>query len=174
MVEKLVYKAWYNTRPEFTFPMRAMPDTREELEERFKLVKEVKAHSLEKVYYHMQGEIWSPNGEAKPIIERLGLRHTSMSVSDIIETPDGIFWMVMNEGFKSIPFTKEDLGTTLCHRCGRSTKTGGVHLKIISKNNPKVNFFKIYCQSCRTLVKEDSFIGCRIETVTEWGTEEEA
>jgi len=33
----------------------------------------------------MQGEIWSPNGEARPLIESLGLSHTSMSVGDVFE-----------------------------------------------------------------------------------------
>jgi len=41
------------------------------------------ADSLEGLFYKMQGEVWSPNGEARPIIRAKGLQHTSMSVGDI-------------------------------------------------------------------------------------------
>lgn len=32
----------------------------------------------------MQGDFFSPNGEARNLIERLGLMHTSMSVGDVV------------------------------------------------------------------------------------------
>jgi hypothetical protein len=38
-----------------------------------------------------QGENWSPNGEARDLILAKGLRHTSMSVGDVIEDEGGIF-----------------------------------------------------------------------------------
>lgn len=47
----------------------------------------------------MQGEIWSPNGEANELIRSKGLFHTSMSVGDcaVDETgknfSSGIYWM---------------------------------------------------------------------------------
>ncbi|MGO9377053.1 MAG: hypothetical protein ACLP29_00715 [Dissulfurispiraceae bacterium] len=37
-----------------------------------------------KLFELFQGETWSPDGEARPIIRRLGLRHTSISVGDVI------------------------------------------------------------------------------------------
>ena len=39
---------------------------------------------LERVFYEMQGEMWSPNGEARELIESKGLHHTSMSIGDVI------------------------------------------------------------------------------------------
>ena len=43
----------------------------------------IEAESLDEVFSKMQGEIWSPNGEAKPLIKALELSHTSMSVGDV-------------------------------------------------------------------------------------------
>ena len=51
-------------------------------------VKELKADDPEDAYYHMQAEQWSPNGEARQLIESLGLSHTTMSVGDILIDKD--------------------------------------------------------------------------------------
>jgi hypothetical protein len=53
---------------------------------------EVQADSLDDAWCQMQAERWSPNGEARPLLERLGLSHTSMSVGDVILDEDGIHW----------------------------------------------------------------------------------
>lgn len=45
-------------------------------------------NNLDAVYVAMQGESWSPNGEAKDLIGNSGSGHTSMSVGDIIFFPD--------------------------------------------------------------------------------------
>ncbi len=42
------------------------------------------AKSLEEVFTQMQGERWSPNGEARDYIQSLDLDHTSMSTGDVI------------------------------------------------------------------------------------------
>jgi hypothetical protein len=44
--------------------------------------------SLEEVFHYLQGEVWSPNGEARSLIQRLGLAHTSMSVGDVVHAVD--------------------------------------------------------------------------------------
>lgn len=59
-------------------------------------------HELEDVYFQSQGEIWSPNGEARELILAKGLRHTSMSVGDVIEDPEGRFWAVASFGFEPV------------------------------------------------------------------------
>lgn len=61
--------------------------------------------SMDLAFIAMQGENWSPNGEARPLIEKLGLSHTSMSVGDII-LGDGM-WMVDRFGFKKIEWQPE-------------------------------------------------------------------
>jgi hypothetical protein len=61
---------------------------------------------LEKVFYRMQGEVWSPNGEAKDLIMSLGVQHTSMSTGDIVRDNDtGNIWRVEDFGWKKIEGT---------------------------------------------------------------------
>lgn len=59
------------------------------------------AAQLEHVFHDMQAEVWSPNGEARALIESLGLSHTSMSVGDAVVV-DGQLFVVSNIGFKQI------------------------------------------------------------------------
>lgn len=47
----------------------------------------LQAKNLDDVYFKMQGEIWSPNGEARELIRSKDLRHTSMSIGDVIYDP---------------------------------------------------------------------------------------
>lgn len=68
-------------------------------------IKIVKADNLDDVYREMQGEIWSPRGEAREQILASGTGHTSMSIGDIINSPDGKFWIVDIFGFKEIHLT---------------------------------------------------------------------
>ena len=80
--------------------------------------------NLEKVFCLMQAENWSPNGEARPIIEAAkNVHHTSMSVGDriLVHTPcDGSSFRSMYEvartGFKLIwedtPFMKTNATPT--------------------------------------------------------------
>lgn len=57
----------------------------------------------EAIWLMMQGENWSPNGEARPLIEKKGLRHTSMSVGDaLVEVDSGNVFLVSSVGFKCI------------------------------------------------------------------------
>lgn len=57
---------------------------------------------MEDVFMAMQGEIWSPEGEANSLIRGLDLAHTSMSVGDIVQPPDGTLWFVDTIGFTKI------------------------------------------------------------------------
>jgi hypothetical protein len=58
-------------------------------------------HNLERIFYQMQGEMWSPNGEARELILSKGLQHTSMSVGDAI-VANGQIWVVAMFGFETI------------------------------------------------------------------------
>ncbi|MFA7329798.1 MAG: hypothetical protein WC326_01875 [Candidatus Delongbacteria bacterium] len=40
--------------------------------------------SKERIYAALQGDHWSPNGEARPSLQAAGLTHTSMSEGDIL------------------------------------------------------------------------------------------
>lgn len=59
---------------------------------------------LERVFYMMQGENWSPEGEARDLIEQKGLRHTSMSVGDVVRVGTRTL-KVANFGFKCLKDT---------------------------------------------------------------------
>lgn len=61
----------------------------------------IKETNLDRIFYLMQGEIWSPQGEANNLIRKKGLKHTSMSVGDIIHSR-GTFYMVDSTGFYPI------------------------------------------------------------------------
>lgn len=57
------------------------------------------AGSKGKAWEKMQGEVWSPNGEAVPVIRALELVHTSMSIGDMIMDRHGEIWIVAMMGF---------------------------------------------------------------------------
>lgn len=63
---------------------------------------EVEADSLDDAWQQMQGENWSPNGNARPLLERLGLSHTSMSVGDAIRDEDGTYWECLDLGWRPV------------------------------------------------------------------------
>lgn len=62
----------------------------------------ITAKDLEAVYYCMQGEIWSPNGEARDFIKSSDVHHTSMSIGDIVRDSDGNHHIVAPVGFMKI------------------------------------------------------------------------
>jgi hypothetical protein len=56
---------------------------------------------LEEVFFTMQGENWSPHGEAREMILSLGVRHTSMSVGDLaLDVSTGKGWLAEITGWK--------------------------------------------------------------------------
>lgn len=57
---------------------------------------------IESIYMALQGDMWSPNGEARNLIRGLGLSHTSMSVGDIIVTNDGKLYFIDSFGYKEL------------------------------------------------------------------------
>lgn len=61
----------------------------------------VRGTHLEHIYQVMQGFNWSPNGEARNLIRKKGLRHTSMSVGDVVKCGEVAF-VVDVVGFKEL------------------------------------------------------------------------
>jgi hypothetical protein len=94
------YQVWY-MKPEFfhdgTFGVR-VPNLHD-LAATHVHVKDIEARGLNAVYHDMQGEVWSPNGEARELIESKGLKHTSMSVGDVIVDDVGNAHVVSMIGF---------------------------------------------------------------------------
>jgi hypothetical protein len=83
---KRLFEVWYAKKPTFHTPLpgQPVPHVQQPLEETHTLVTRIVAVDINEVYWAMQGEIWSPCGEARPIIESLGLYHTSMSIGDVM------------------------------------------------------------------------------------------
>ncbi len=57
---------------------------------------------LEDLWVKLQGEFWSPNGEANAMIRALGLRHTSISVGDCFRFANGRVWRAEMMGFEVV------------------------------------------------------------------------
>lgn len=65
------------------------------------LLGQIRESNSDKVYRMMQGERWSPEGEARSLIQSKGLRHTSMSMGDIIKI-SGTTLIVDTWGFEEL------------------------------------------------------------------------
>ena len=61
------------------------------------------AGDMEEIFYYLQGEMWSPEGEARDLISELGLEHTSISVGDILYNRNNDAWFIVDHhGFTEI------------------------------------------------------------------------
>jgi len=109
---KTTFSVWY-MRPEFFREgiSGAKPDPAN-LAKTHVFVKDIELTNgdltdLESIYVQMQGEVWSPNGEARELIESKGLQHTSMSVGDVVVV-DGKTFVAASLGFDPVmAYTKE-------------------------------------------------------------------
>jgi hypothetical protein len=63
-------------------------------------LKDIDADGLDRAFCEMQGEIWSPNGEARDLIESKGLAHTSMCVGDVLVDDVGNVHVVSGRGWR--------------------------------------------------------------------------
>lgn len=65
------------------------------------LIGKMRETNPDKIFHMMQGEIWSPEGQANAMIKSSGTGHTSMSVGDIIHV--GNKWMMVDRyGFHTL------------------------------------------------------------------------
>lgn len=86
-------KIWYARSGSDVDPMSWLRTIRKNKGSSFKgdlgethtLLGTVRSEEPEKLFHALQGEMWSPNGEARGLISSLGLSHTSMSVGDAIQ-----------------------------------------------------------------------------------------
>jgi hypothetical protein len=83
--------------PRFLANHRLLP-TADTLSKTHSKIGSINTVDLNKIFHLMQGETWSPNGEAYDMIGKSEAGHTSMSVGDIIKM-NGIMHMVANTGF---------------------------------------------------------------------------
>ena len=95
------YKAYYARSP--LALLGGTAPTVADLPQTHVFVRALQATDLEEVYWQMQGENWSPKGEARPLIERLGLSHTSLSLGDVVQAPDGRYHVCRWSGWEELP-----------------------------------------------------------------------
>jgi hypothetical protein len=85
------------------------------------LLGEVCGTDPEELFFALQGEIWSPHGEAADLIRINGLHHTSMSVGDVLAI-DGRVLYCAGTGWEELaPGDEPDVDDTpyvFCPRCG--------------------------------------------------------
>lgn len=103
-------KIWY-VKPKYTrdFIMGGdwaekrgiLPTDESDLKETHTLLGSIAETDLNKIFVIMQGEVWSPSGEARNVIDKLKLHHTSMSVGDIIQISKRIL-MIDSRGYKDL------------------------------------------------------------------------
>jgi hypothetical protein len=97
-----LYLVFYKNEP--TFRENDLPTDWADYSKRWTPVKAVMALGPEDVFFKMQGENWSPNGEARDLIRAKGLKHTSMSVGDVcMHLKTGITYGVIDVGFRFLP-----------------------------------------------------------------------
>ena len=58
--------------------------------------------NIDDLSFLLQGEIWSPEGEARNLIRNKNLCHTSISIGDMIETEDGDLYLLSFSGFEKL------------------------------------------------------------------------
>ena len=110
MTEQRKYQVWYMKPDWFRDGIMGDEPNAFDLAKTHVLLKEIEIPAgknydaeCETIWVAMQGENWSPNGEARPLIEEKGLRHTSMSVGDVlVESDSGNAFLVVSVGFKCI------------------------------------------------------------------------
>lgn len=76
----------------------------------------VNAEGLDDVYHQLQAEWWSPNGEAKSIIESAGVSHTSLSIGDVVCDDNGNFFECVSSGWRKVEID-QPLGQ--CPQCDK-------------------------------------------------------
>lgn len=84
------------------------------------LIGRIRETDPEKIFAMMQGESWSPEGQARDMIKKSGTGHTSMSVGDVIRIGDK--WMMVDRyGFKDIGGANESIDFAETHMDPRKT-----------------------------------------------------
>jgi hypothetical protein len=104
-----------------------------------RFVRELDVQRRENVFAQMQGEVWSPNGEARELIASLRLHHTSMSIGDVVQDDDDAHWMCAHLGWQRLPDAltpqqRDSLLTALNdeikHLCERGVPFTGTELTV--------------------------------------------
>ena len=100
-------EVWYKRQPTF----RSDPDLRiDNLEATHVHVHNVQVNAeagawgdeLGTVYHMMQGEVWSSSLQARQILRRRGVGHTSLSIGDVVIMPNDKVWECTEGGWRAV------------------------------------------------------------------------
>ena len=99
-----LYHVYYARRPTFRAggELGTPPLTATALRLSHAWLFEIEAVSLDDAFRRMQGESWSPQGEARELLQALGLHHTAMSVGDVLRDEEGICWECLEQGWRAL------------------------------------------------------------------------
>jgi hypothetical protein len=92
------FKVFYCKNPKF----RTNPAiSRDLIGNEYIHVRDIEVKDRSDIYFQMQGEVWSPNGEARELIKSKGLQHTSMCVGDVVfDIEENKYYEVDRVGYK--------------------------------------------------------------------------
>jgi len=104
------YQVYYARCPAYhpSGQLGTPPLTVSDLQYSHVLLAAVEADCRSDAWLKMQGENWSPHGEARPLIERLGPTHTSMSVGDVLCDEEGEYWECLDLRWRRIEDGSEE------------------------------------------------------------------
>ena len=109
------YQVYYARRPTYSAsgqlgtPLLTVPRLRSS----HVRVSTIEADNRAEAWLKMQGENWSPHAEARPLIEHLGLTHTSMSVGDVLRDEKGVYSECLDLGWRRVEGAGEGEGRVL-------------------------------------------------------------
>lgn len=101
-------EVWYARPESFRAGVTGELDIGPTLPQTHILLGKVAETDPESLYMALQGEVWSPRGEARSLIMSKGLAHTSMSMGDVLVI-GGQLYMVDSFGFKRVESVKKRL-----------------------------------------------------------------
>jgi len=70
-------------------------------------LKDIEADNQEDVLYRMRADIWSPNGEARDLLQSKGLAHVTMTIGDVFVEEGDAVYLVTAIGFSWLPKHEE-------------------------------------------------------------------
>jgi len=160
------YKIYYQTQDTFLESMSSFGVshiTLKDINETHIYLKDIEANDLREVFRNMQGEIWSPNGEATEMLTSKKIHHTSMSVGDIIYDIEAeTYYVVAPAGFTLLKetsiITLQDIKNAIDKLIKENVSLDTpVHLSIINNNTFKLR---------GTPLSEFTFTKCQDEDST--------
>lgn len=100
------------------------------------LLGKIKEKDPNRIFALMQGENWSPNGEARNLVQRAGTDHTSMMQGDILKVGDRV--LMIDQGMSFYDFKKgqkvHSSVTTAGRPLSKIKKTMAPHMWVVSRD----------------------------------------